>query len=268
MTSRSRHAVVLVSLLALAACKGFSTSNVPIVEVGKGDHPIPEGEYPYFASQTATLPIQTGVYLANKDDHYEVRYLATSKTTISAGILRQTFVRADPKENAEFEEALSKLKTMSEYEFLNSVGGASLTTSSLTTNVDNLTGDQAKFLSSYTGFTLGALEKGYYVYQTPASFAPERWPRSDANEKPEWTIRVAKIEGSSIQFLDSAEACLSASKALFGTRSQCDSSGNCTDEAKVDSFTDTPDLNRQIVLRAIKQFASELHPNGRLARVQ
>jgi hypothetical protein len=268
MTYRRRHVVVLVSLLALASCKGFSTSNVPVVETGKGEHPVPDGEYTYFATQTATLPIQTGVYLAAKEDHYEVRYLATSKTTISAGILRQTFARSDPKENAEFEDALSKLKTMSEYEFLNSVGAASLTTSSLTTNVDNLTADQAKFLGGYTGFTLGTLEKGYYVYQTPASFAPERWPRSDANEKPEWTIRVAKIDGTSIQFLDSSEACLSASKALFGTTPSCDNEGKCTDQAKVDSFTDTPDLNRQIVLRAVKQFASELRPNGRLARVQ
>ena len=250
--------VLILAVLALTSCDEFQSSTVPIVEPGKAVQPLAEAEYQLFLGADSATPFITGMYLKKADDHYQFSYLALSKVTISPDVFRGLGV-AD-------EAQLAKFFSGTEAEVLSTAAGIFDSLPGSRSSESDLSPEQNEIMARFSGFTLGPLEAGYYVHQEPATFSPQLWPATKAKPKPGWRISVAKVEGSSLTLFDSDAACLKASKAIFGTRRQCDSNNKCDDVAVVTNFTDTAELNRQIVLRAVREFPADLKPRWRFVR--
>lgn len=266
-TSRRRlwpHLLLAGFVATHLACVEFDSTTVPIVEQGKGVHPIEDGEYQLFLSATSVSPLQTGIYLERTADHYRVRYLPMAKTTFSLDVFRgmpgfdEAAISKDapPESSEELLEGAAAFLEMLEGD---APGGAP--------PPSDTSPAQRALLQEAAGFSMAALENGYFVHQTPATFLPSRWPVSKEHEKPRWSVKAVRVEGTTITFYESAAASASASKAIFGTRETC-RNDTCETVLNVDKFTDTAELNRQILLRAVRDFGSELKLKYRLVRTQ
>jgi hypothetical protein len=254
----TRPIVLALCLTFSAACDPFQSSPVPLAEPSKSAQPLPEGSYDYFIGRSATVPIQSGIYLSKVEGRYRAHYVSTAKTTLSLAVL-----------NGEEEIDVAETQTWSpesvtaalqEVEIIIGLPGKILGRS----RDGQWSAEQTALLAAVSGFALSPLESSYFVYQEPGTFPVVRWPSSKEHPRPSWTLRIAKVEGDSMVIFNTAKASVRASESLFGTEESCDSVGVCKREAKITQFTDSAELNRQILVRAVREFAQELDFSARL----
>lgn len=245
--------VLLCCTVGLMSCDGFTSAEVPMVEAGKGVQPIAEGEYRLMLPQ-AREPVLTGVVLERAGDHYTARFASHCKLQLSLAALG----KLQPGDSAEIE----KFTRESDAEIARGIA----TMLDLTEYFAPTGMEAGDVPAAYRGFVLAPLERSYYIQQTPLTFPVAQWTPSKDRPKPRWNFKVLKVGAESVEFYSSEAASVEASKALFGTTRSCDQQGKCEDVAKVAKFTDAAELNRQIVVRAVRDFPSKLVLQSRLEK--
>ncbi|BDC48441.1 hypothetical protein F183_A07570 [Bryobacterales bacterium F-183] len=245
----------LLLLLLLTSCDGFTSASVPMVEAGKGAQPITEGEYRLMLPE-AKEAILTGLVLKPVGDHYVASFASQCKLQLSLEALGNLqpddageIDKFTKESDAQIARGIASMLDITEY------------FAPLGMEADPV------LPAAYRGFVLAPLAGSYYIQQTPLTFPVEQWPATKDRPKPSWNFKVVKVGEGSVEFYGSEAASVEASKALFGTTRSCDAQGKCSDVAKVAKFTDTAEVNRQIAVRAVREFSSKLVLQSRLEKV-
>ena len=88
-----------------------------------------------------------------------------------------------------------------------------------------VTGVSGSGKSSLVAHALAEIEGLFHVFQFPLSCRPEDFPKTDGDSQPGWMIRVAKIDGGSVDIYDAAVAMKGAAVDMFGMKTECDAAG-------------------------------------------